>query len=75
LPVSAFAAERFTKMQVQTDFIARPDLHWLSAPMIEPLYFFIAIVAATPQPRSCRSVANLSLRTSSSVSKNDAPNR
>jgi hypothetical protein len=47
----------------------------LSALMIEPLYFFIALVAATPQPRYFRGVANLSLRASSQVSKNDAPNQ
>jgi hypothetical protein len=37
--------------------------------------FFVALVAATPQPRYFRGVANLSLRASSQVSKNDAPNR
>jgi hypothetical protein len=30
------------------NLIARPDPHVLSAPMIEPLCFFIALVAATP---------------------------
>ena len=34
---AAFAAERSIKLQAHTNLTARPDLHSLSAPMIEPL--------------------------------------
>jgi hypothetical protein len=60
-------ADAHLNPQVHTNFIARPDLATVVRANFQTFALYIAIATATPWPRSCRGVANLSLRASFKV--------